>query len=245
MPVSVAPAHAGDSLSTSTPTSSAPRLRGRPRKHFASEGRTAASARKAAYRARQRVKKDRNEKRALRRLIARMQAVDALKPTAKHLKLTNKILSALGYGMTSGEFLTDAPSGAGQLVSGGYDGEKLSFIEEKNGGEVIQLADGRFAQLHNGREAEPKGWGSGKHEETKIKAKQIDPAFDTRFIDAQKFPLKWEISPEQEELLPTTVVKTKPGCHECGAPAVAIHTEDQRKKLADARFLCDQHAVAA
>jgi hypothetical protein len=266
MTISVASASAGDSLSTSTPTPSAPRRRGRPRKHFASEGRTAASARKAAYRARLAVKRSRNEKRALRRDIKRLISVQGglrrkvydagtpkelvsifTVPTAKEQKLINKTLAALGYGMKNGEFLTDAPRGAGQLVSGGYDGEKLSFIMEKNyAGETVELLDGRIGPLKSGRRVTPEGWSSDKDEEggtiqsqfakssKKIKVGETDYTF----IDKQDFPLEWEPS----EADSTPVVVNKPDCHVCGAPAVAVHPDDQRKKLADARLVCDQHA---
>src|ERR1700761_8237168 len=158
------PALAGDSLLNSH-TTPAPCRRGRPRKHFASEGRSAESARKAAYRARLRKKRERGKKRKMQRDISQLLKAQGIVRwkrdkygsfrgvalTSSELKLTNKILAAQGLGVSKGQFLTDAPTGRGELVSGGYGGEKISFINGKRGKENIALADDSIAPLHSGR----------------------------------------------------------------------------------------------
>jgi|ERR1700733_13558074 len=40
----------------------------------------------------------------------------------------NKLLAELGLSMSRGQFLTDAPTGRGELVSGGYSSEKVSRV---------------------------------------------------------------------------------------------------------------------
>ncbi len=181
---SSAPAITGDSLLNSNATS-APRRRGRPRIHEND------SAKKAAYRARLRVKRDHKEKRTLRRDFSRLFATtkgrmrtrvypdgfrsEFLAPTPAEQKLLNKILCSLGLGMTNGEFLKGAPAGCGQLVSGGYGSDKSAYIndkrkgideEEEGGQETIELADGRIVPLKCGHRVEPEGWGSHKDEQT-------------------------------------------------------------------------------
>jgi hypothetical protein len=170
----------GDSLSIGPVTQFALRRRGRPRKYFATEGRTAESARKAAYRARLREKLERGKKRARRCDISRLMKAQGilrlkfdkygpkkvLEATPDELKLTNKILSAQGAGMTRGQFLSGAPTGCGELVSGGYNGEKVSFILGRRGRDAVELADGCIAPLQSGRRVVPKGWGSRRDEAT-------------------------------------------------------------------------------
>ena len=128
-------------------------------------------------------------------------------------KLANQILVELGLGMTRGQYLTNAPSGTGGLISGGYDADKAAFIvgkreqndEDGEQGDLIKLADGRLAPLRSGRRAAPKGWGSHKDEETgtirsqfaklpkKVKISETDSTFiDQQYQDKSILHLDWE-----------------------------------------------------
>jgi len=122
--------------------------------------------------------------------------------------------------MTRGEFLSDAPSGAGRIISG-YGQEVILFEE------TIELSDGSFAPLHCGRRVTPHGWGSKKDEESKISREE-----DSTFIDKQTFPLEWKLDPEQS--LVCRIVISKPVCH-YGAPAAAVQ---------EARLVCATHKAA-
>ena len=220
------PATAGSSLSTQDIPTPAPRRRGRPRKHFASEGRSAASARKAAYRARLREK---NLPHRPVRVLSRALFVDGKKvreehevkmlpvvPT-KHLPFCKGANACLcDHPLSKGAYLTDAPKGCGELVSGGYTGKKVSVISHKNGGkDTIELANGRFAPLKCGRHV--------------VTSSPIDNDDED---DAEFTHETTNILPDREVPPVTTIRISAPQCW-CGNRATIIN---------QSRLLCGLHA---
>lgn len=186
----------GDSHSISTCATPAPRPRGRPRVHAND------SAKTAAYRAR---------KRAL------------APPKSKHHRFCRGGNSCLcDLPMSKGAFLTGAPQGCGELISGGYDSEKAASICDLE----------QTKEIIGGKRVGPSGCDPDAEREWG------DKETDSTFINKQEFPLEWKESEEQKALRSTATVVEKPTCCQCGGPASTVHPKDAKKKLSEARFLC-------
>jgi hypothetical protein len=107
-----------------------------------------------------------------------------LVPSAKELKLVNEVLCAHKMGVNNGLYLTDAPKGCGVLVSGGYDAHELPQINTDINKEDVQLADGRYVPLKNGKRVKPKGWGS--HQDENLEHDIDEPEWKSEWQDTSE-----------------------------------------------------------
>jgi hypothetical protein len=135
--------------------------------------------------------------------------------------------------LNAGLFLSEAEQGKGEIIYGA--GVNLNSGRLQINGKNIprSRAEGRRVMA---RGTDPQRFETKKHRE-----RDVTPYVNlSKWIHAQKPKRR-----KKDEVVAPVTHETAPCCFvpDCGEPAVGVHPEDVRVRLADARFVCRCHAA--